>query len=138
MKDRNKVITPIVGLIFCAGVACGQTTTQGVVNGYWWRESTRLGRLNYIQGYYDGMTRILVKASPECADACPGILPHIPDVTYGQVADGLDHFYSDYRYKTVPIPMAITYVWKELDGASPEDLEKYRRNMLSLISKKPL
>src|SRR6516164_2879066 len=49
--------------------------------------------MNYIQGYYDGMTRILVKASPECAEACPGILPHIPDVTYGQVADGLDIFF---------------------------------------------
>lgn len=47
--------------------------------------------------------------------------------TYGQLVDGLDEFYSDYRNKTLAISDALPIVGMELRGLPPEMIDDQKR-----------
>jgi hypothetical protein len=44
--------------------------------------------------------------------------------TIGQVADGVDEFYKDFRNEMIGIQLALDYVRDELKGTSPDELER--------------
>lgn len=57
---------------------------------------------------------------------------HVTNVTIGQVSDGLDVFYRDFRNRRIAVPMAVTVVLLEIAGTSQDRIasrtEALRRN----------
>ena len=47
--------------------------------------------------------------------------------SYGQVIDGLDEFYKDYRNLRIEVLDALTIVRLELSGAPPEEIQERKR-----------
>jgi hypothetical protein len=104
-------------------------------NGNWWRTLEPSNKLMYVIGYMDGdcagEMRALMQVQPTQAQR-----EHItkcvwPDaVTFGQVKDGLDHFYRDYRNRLIFADDALTIVKKEVEGqpTSTAEVEKLRKN----------
>lgn len=66
--------------------------------------------------------------SIEVVDAClqdPWVKPmDYSDVRFGQLADGLDEFYKDFRNKGIDVKFAIGYVRDELKGKPANELEQ--------------
>jgi hypothetical protein len=60
---------------------------------------------------------------------CNNRLVNLPDVTYGQLVKGLDHFYADYRNESIDAPLAFYYVNLELNGAPQSVLDDYARGV---------
>jgi hypothetical protein len=54
-------------------------------------------------------------------------------VTYGQMVDGVNHFYADYRNRLIPLGFAFGYVEREIEGnpAPQAELEAMRRKSAS-------
>jgi hypothetical protein len=140
----------VAGLILCAGLAHGQNPPEKH-NGYWWAKQPRPTKLAFVVGFHDGseivrnniITACLVQngvgleqikqllpgqpsyeaASADC-DKKHNLLLNVlkpPTSTYGQVVDGLDQFYADYRNENIDFGLAIYYVFGELDG-HPQNL----------------
>lgn len=55
------------------------------------------------------------------------------DFTYGQLLDGLDEFYSDFRNKRIPIGDAIYIVRMQLEGCSEEGIEYMTKELRSSV-----
>ena len=137
----------VAGLILCAGLAHGQTAEPH--NGYWWLQLPYPMKVAWVEGFGDGSdvvgsfvtwacgkqasAGLTTPAQYEWADkVCnnPAVKLFMhPNVTYGQVVEGLDHFYADYRNKNIDVSSAIPWVYGELRGAPQSFLDEYMRMM---------
>jgi hypothetical protein len=133
---KRQAIFLTVLLAASAALACGQARDRS--DGYWWLDLNPEWKVAYVQGFDEGISAV-------CQAIAPGAHPDHPcqqqglvrlyiypgsNITYGQIDDGLDHFYEDYRNRSVLVASAIPYVLLELKGADPQALEKYRRTLL--------
>jgi hypothetical protein len=109
-------------------------------DGSWWVSNVDMGiKLGYVAGTIDGTIAVCKTVAVEagrdfCAQNSALITLTLMSGTYvtnGQVVDGLDHFYQDYRNQSVIVPWAMVYVLLELQGANPQVLEQYRRTLLN-------
>ena len=109
----------------------------------------RLGdmeNLHYITGFFDGMILgrnfsywgfILDKDSASCLSKVSNSYAdlenkYLLNVTAGQVRDGLNNFYEDYRNRKIMVSDAIWLVLQSIGGIPKEEMEKmieeWRRN----------
>jgi hypothetical protein len=109
--------------------------------GNWWRSQMQSEKYHYTAGLFDGMTagfnfiefgmsaQILFKTgNPNSHKTASKNYVHI---TGGQLVDGLDKFYSDYRNRSIPVSNAVTVVLNSVAGM-PQDtlikmIEQYRK-----------
>src|SRR5215472_531800 len=153
MRIRTNFL--VAGLILCSGLAHTQTRTEQIHNGIWWTtnldQSTKLG---WVIGFVDGSEDVrsnLVKAclkqttgstqipqqraQYEAAAATCDVNYHAflnifkaPNSTMGQIVQGIDQFYADYRNLRVGIDFAVLYAYKDLNGAPQSDLDELVRS----------
>lgn len=124
-------------------------------DGLWWSESNNTQRLGYVIGYVDAMSAAaLFSAANVCLDesvskslggksACypkinglvyPATIGRFSGITYGQLLDGLNDFYSDYRNRRVVIPGALNYVSSAISGKPKADLETMAEQMRAAVA----
>jgi hypothetical protein len=135
----------VASLILSAGLAHGQKTEQ--LNGYWWLQHSDSFKVGWVSGYVNGSTVVVGYVATPClkqdsaeatiaeyaeaAKTCNNNLDFNlfipPKATVGQMVEGLDHFYADYRNRNIAIAWAISYVNQELNGASQSVLDEFAR-----------
>ena len=107
-------------------------------DGNWWIGQDRLARLNYTVGLFDGMglgykfsywrfvddqksedARRLVQASFTYYSS-----RYIQNLTSGQVVDGLDVFYADFKNRNILTQNAMWIVANQISGMPAAEVEK--------------
>src|SRR2546422_311181 len=118
-------------LLVLLGTGMGQGQDESH-NGYWWLDFPSNFKLGFACGYARAMVNAYDRASIKClADKNGGALPeHYPghealkaclesptvtpfdftSVRFGQLAEGVDVFYKDFRNKNIDIILAMSYV----------------------------
>jgi hypothetical protein len=131
-------------LLLLAGtaVAHGQEITH---NGYWWAGQSQSFKLGFATGVAIAMTGncdaavfrcLAAKNSGSVPDNLRGVealtacqqTPEVEALNYsnlriGQLVDGVDEFYRDFRNKNILIDVAMRYVKDELRGKTAKELE---------------
>jgi hypothetical protein len=124
-------------LLCCIGVSAEEVRHDGT----WWTRQSAGFRLLYILGFMDGMdlgsrfstpdtvpangtrdssldTRRTYKARTE---------QYFANVTVGQISDGLDTFYRDYRNRSINLADGFEIVVRSIKGENVEALTRTRR-----------
>lgn len=111
----------------------GMATAQN--NGNWWRGLPVSGKVGYVMGYLDGgcagAMRVLDEIQPNDEQRKRIQKCVWPDgVTYGQIVDGINHFYSDYRNRLILADDAFRCVKAEIEGKplNQAQIETMRKN----------
>lgn len=126
------------------GIGSGQEQTH---NGFWWVGSSDNFRLGFATGYAMAMVRVSDTEGFQCiANNNGGTIPQkytddlakiikqctedpkiarydFGKITIGQLSDGVDEFYKDFRNKNIDINQAMFYVRDQLKGKSSKELE---------------
>ncbi len=115
-------------------------------DGNWWINQPESGRGWYVLGFFDGMELgrsfsywgiLLADKNDECLRKIQRSygernLKYMADITAGQVVDGLNEFYKDYRNRRILIIEGTWIVVNEIAGTPRADLDKmienYRKN----------
>jgi hypothetical protein len=124
-------------LLFVLSIhVCAQNTRR---DGNWWLEQSELSRTAYVTGFFDGThlggqfsfwnftddKACLSKATESFTFYSEKFLK---DVTNGQLADGLDVFYKDYRNRKILIHNAVWLTLNAIAGTPQADLDKMVEN----------
>jgi hypothetical protein len=157
MRIRTNFLVAVAGLILGAGLACGQNNDQPQ-NGYWWAKLNQQERVAWIVGFNDGSEVVRGNITTAClnqagasqeqmkqqlkpgpiyeaaaadCDKKLGLLlnPYKPPKANGQIIDGLNQFYADYRNKNINVLAAVYYVYQELDGVPQNLLDEFVRSV---------
>jgi hypothetical protein len=116
------LITALSLMVFTAPTA----RSQGSWDGDFWKTKGRDLKLVYVTGFVDGRN----EGANEVAGALgtsildPKIAKLASKVTVGQIVDGLDEFYQDYRNARILVRYAIEYVVMEAQGEDGSSLSK--------------
>lgn len=140
----------LVGSVF----ANGAEQHEG---GYWWNEQPESYKLAFVEGYSDAMAHAIEIACVQYsmkvqAQSSTPTRPNsvwerclkqrgvgqydFSHMTIGQVVEGVDDFYKDFRNKAIDIQLALDYVRDELKGKSPDELERELKILRSAASTK--
>jgi hypothetical protein len=114
-------------------------------NGFWWVGSSENFKLGFASGYAMAMVHVSDAEGFQClADRNGGTIPEkfpgdealkacmqsprvarydFGQIRFGQLSEGVDEFYKDFRNKGLEIDLAMTYVRDELKGKSTKELE---------------
>lgn len=103
-------------------------------DGFWWVGSSESYRVGFASGYAMAMTnvsdaatfRCMAEKSDEAKKTCVQyeVLPYdFTQIRMGQLSEGVDEFYKDFRNKAIDINPAFRYVRDELKGKSPKELQ---------------
>ena len=99
-----------------------------------WRKMDRFEKLGYIKGFLDGHNYIVWKTVKLFLDSnitvSKPFLPHILEnsinifynITYGQMIEGLDSLYVDYRNRLIQISDGLEIVVTEIRGKSKSEI----------------
>jgi hypothetical protein len=121
-----KAISMLIGLAFLCG---SRLAAQTDWNGDFWKTKSHDIKAVYVAGFVDG--RII--GVNEAADALGTTALDAKlktlnlKITVGQIVDGLDSFYSDWRNTRIAVRDATQYVMLEAEGKDSEDLLRYLR-----------
>lgn len=120
-------------------------------DGNWWRQTDKNTRYSFVLGYFDGMELGLSfacwkyssppeKNSQEFNNCINLTYPSFQEfqtkyfskVTNGQMADGLDRFYADFKNRSILVQDALWIVAREIAGIPKGQLNEmilnYRKN----------
>ena len=107
-------------------------------DGNWWRARPRATKLAYLVGFFDGMElgeRFSYwglpqkdgKMNPATGDIGESYdkmySQYIKNVTSGQMVDGVDKFYEDYRNRSIRIYDALWIVANMISGKSDAEMQ---------------
>ena len=128
-------------LLICGAGVCGAGVVR--IDGTWWRGIQELGKFTYIQGYFDAVSQeasneqtTIILSSIAAPKECQKSFDKLSDLTgkgpaemfghvsIGQLSEGLDRFYADYRNRLILVPHAILMVMNSINGLSEADNEK--------------
>lgn len=117
-------------------------------DGNWWIDQSKDFQLEYVVGFFDGMSlghdfsiwkwfdSTGTRPDPCIAKTTDSYSEYqskyLADVTNGQLVDGLNTFYKDYRNRKIRVTLAVWLVLNGIAG-TPEDrlnkmIESFRRN----------
>jgi hypothetical protein len=139
-------------LLFLAVVP--SRAADGTRDGNWWREVPQAAKSGHLVGFFDGMDlgkEFLVLGIETTATggvAGKGLDPaarsafhksymavwekYMNRVTNGQISDGLDKFYDDYRNRRISTSNAVYIVLNFIGGRSEREMttmiESFRKN----------
>lgn len=115
-----------------------------VVNGNFWQSQSAASHTDYILGFIDGMrlgnnfsywaTDIHTKEGAARAESATSSYDtetkrYMSNVTVGQIVDGLNQFYSDFRNRNIMIHDAVWLVLEQIAGTpdSGLNIESWRK-----------
>jgi hypothetical protein len=127
------------------GLGQGQQSNKEPDNGFWWVNQSETFKLGFVKGYASAMSNAADDIGFRCIAAKNGgVIPEkVPtdavltecmgsptvehfsfgDIRFGQLEEGMDDFYKDFRNKGVYVTAAMFYVRDELKGKSAKELE---------------
>jgi hypothetical protein len=126
-------------LVCCVGLHAEGTRHDG----NWWHQQSAGFRLLYILGFMDGMDLGSRFSTPDTVDAVEARRDAVPearrlyrnrteryftDVTVGQISDGLDAFFRDYKNRSITLTDAFEIVLRSIKGEDVEKLIQARRS----------
>lgn len=117
-------------------------------DGNWWQGIGASQKLSYVVGFFDGMQLghlfsywgTADKAGKTDATLAVGVIgsfskmndQYFKNVTNGQITEGLDKFYADYRNRSIAVYNAVWIVANMISGKSDAEMqtmvESYRKN----------
>jgi hypothetical protein len=144
---RIKIFMTVVFAVFFVVIA--GPLAKGAQDGVWWNQLTANQKIVYVVGFFDGQAYaeklfdgavLIAQADPktklwsperakilvEAEDMALKMLKHdFGRLTLGQMTDGLDKIYTDYRNARIVVKEAIIVVVRSVDGEmSDEDITK--------------
>lgn len=144
MGKQYAIRTLIVFSIILLNAGASHEQTENRRDGNWWLAQSELGKSYYVTGFFDGMTLgnqfsywgISDKDDPARAKAVASYSEfgdkYLKHVTSGQMVDGLDKLYSDYKNRRIMVWGAVWLVANGIAGKSEAELqgmiESWRKN----------
>ncbi len=108
---------------------------QNEHDGFWWTSQSSTAKVFFVSGYVEGMSAASagVKAAVSegaAKDSVPSRSFLLREFDYsnvraGQLVDGVDEFYKDFRNKGIEIADALLYVRDQISGESEERLKDF-------------
>ena len=126
----------LVAVLLLSACCVGQERKDFDSDGSYWREHAEGAKTQYVMGYISAMAFaqmnsgfVCMFVDPKKAEAvnfCVSTAQGFDfnNITVGQLVNGMDTFYKDFRNFPVPLPMAMRLVRDEIKGRTPEDVEK--------------
>jgi hypothetical protein len=133
-----------MGFTLVLMVLAGASAQNKSYNGYWWADETPDFKIGFAHGFAIAMTHNSDIASFNCVaakhggtipekfpgsdelDAClktPEVMAlSFGSIRMGQLAEGVDEFYKDFRNKGIEVTDAMYYVRDQLRGKSDAEL----------------
>lgn len=108
-------------------------------DGSYWRDSSQTVKAGYISGYISAMSYAQIGSAMTCmsienpkdrnAQASKACISNaqsydFDSITVGQLLDGMNAFYKDFRNFKVPMTMAMRLVRDEIRGRTEQDVQK--------------
>jgi hypothetical protein len=139
----------IVFVIVCA-ICLPGFADENRRDGNWWRDRTNFQRTEYVVGFFDGMelgsrfsywnleTFKANKNDPIAGQVLASYATlkdrYFKELTNGQITDGLNAFYNDYRNRTIMLYDAVWLVVNMIAGESDTKMqsliESFRKNVV--------
>ncbi|HTH74700.1 MAG TPA: hypothetical protein VL635_09875 [Trinickia sp.] len=144
MQLHAKLFATLVLAAVTATLPCRAFADGLIQNGNFWLTQSSSSHIDYILGFLDGMRlganfsqwkwdvtskEGLSKASSALDSYNTEAQKYISNVTVGQIVDGLNQFYSDFRNRNIMIHDAVWLVLEQISGV-PDDqlhLEGWRK-----------
>jgi hypothetical protein len=132
----KKYVMLFCGLFLFASICFAEERDLGKQNGYDWEGFNLWQKAGYASGFINGTAKAYgelywyVHTSKfQLKDNPIKIEELIPvwKVTIGQIVEGVDAFYNDYKNKQILIQDAIYVVCKEVKGESQEKIEREKQ-----------
>jgi hypothetical protein len=125
----RRAILSFALLFLLITIAAYDVQGQSSFDGDFWKTKSRDVKLVYVLGFVDGRNEGLNQAASALGTSIsdPKIAKLASNTTVGQIVDGLDEFYKDYRNGRILIRDAIEYVLMEANGEDGSDLLKFTR-----------
>jgi hypothetical protein len=141
MKVGYRVIWTVLALGLVTPLTSMQTrgADENRRDGNWWRQQPQMVKVVYIVGFFDGMElgsdfsfwkymddeTLMAKTAASYREYNGKYFGH---VTSGQLADGLDNFYQDYRNRQIRLQHAVWLVVNAIAGTPQAELDKMIEN----------
>jgi hypothetical protein len=146
MRNGEAAMKTLIGTVLAAAFAFSvPLLSQGQQHdGNWWIKDAKkdpdseLHQLLYLVGFIEGMSdglsrldvKIIVKHMNEKNNPCVAEVvnaykkedEYTDAVTAGQLRDGLNDFYSDYRNRSISVTNAIDVVLRQIKGEDVDSL----------------
>jgi hypothetical protein len=141
---KTRIGFALILLLFGIRIGHGQSPSEPD-NGYWWVNQSETYKVALVNGFAMAMTTAADRVTFMClAEKNGGVIPEkypgedvlracaqTPTATlfsfggirFGQLVEGMDEFYKDFRNKGVYVTAAMFYVRDEIKGKSAKELE---------------
>jgi hypothetical protein len=139
MKTRIG-FTVLLSLVLTGACASEETAR----NGYWWAGMSQIFKLGFVSGCAKAMVVMFNIGTFECmtekgAEAIRSCSQYkmtpfdFTDIRLGQLSEGLDEFYKDFRNKGIDVDLGIRYVRDQLKNQkSVKELDEELSNFRTL------
>ncbi|HEV2418533.1 MAG TPA: hypothetical protein VGX94_12075 [Terriglobia bacterium] len=128
-----RIITVVVCTSLASTLLCAQPGSNAKFDGIWWNGLSDVEKIGFVVGWSGARGDTVLE---ECAND-PALSAHlrscvdkqfkllqIPnDYTYGQLKDGIDKLYADYRNRLIIVDNIAEEVEKQINGASDQQIE---------------
>jgi hypothetical protein len=125
---RN-VFTLIFALLFLVSIARPQDKViypLELTNGDTWNSKTAAEKLEYLTGFYEGLAIISKDGDGQCLNVQEKSKARYQGLlTYESITTGVDTFFKRRAYQSLPVIVALEYVAKKAQGASPKELDEF-------------
>ena len=121
MKSRRLVLPAALLLLLCFSLSAH---AQSDFDGDFWTTKTYAIKVTYVLGFVDGRSHGINDAAEALGTNLqdPRISKLAFEVTVGQIVDGADEFYKDWRNRKVILRHAMQYVLDEAQGKDDSEL----------------
>lgn len=118
---------PIVAVLLL--LPCLPLHAQSEFDGDFWIPKTRDLKLVYVVGFVDGRSHGINDAANALGVKIddPRLSKLASEVTAGQIVDGVDDFYKDWRNRKIVLRHAMEYVLDEAQGKDDSKLLLFMR-----------
>jgi hypothetical protein len=98
--------------------------SDGFINGRSWTEMSISSRIDYISGFYDGLSFLATDegASRETRRLRAEVTPY--GMKIAEIVAVVDGFYADAANARLPVPLALVWAKKKIFGASEQELDR--------------
>ena len=123
-------------------------------NGYWWEALSDSFKLGFVVGIAEGYHASYAifdalwefRPTEDSLSNCLRVMRsynqwlnilryRTTEVTYGQMMDGIDKFYKDYRNKQIEVQSIMGLVKMQIEGKSQTEIDSVARDLRQLHSK---
>lgn len=135
----GRIALAAVIVLVCAGAVRAEDRRR---DGNYWNTQSRVNKADYVVGFMDGMELGEIYTLPTLRHSTDGkTLPesqachdqaskeydfisahYYKDVTVGQIVDGLDEFYKDFKNRSILIAWGVDLVVRQIAGEDVEEL----------------